>query len=358
MRREERIEHVRDHLLPWYRAHKRDLPWRRTGDPYAIWISEVMLQQTRVVAAEPYYRRFLQRFPTVKALAKARLDDVLKAWEGMGYYARARNLHKAAQVVVQRHGGHVPRTMAELQALPGVGRYTAGAIASFAFGLPEPILDGNVKRVLVRIFRIREDPRLPAVERKLWDLAARLVPPDDAGDFNQSLIELGAMVCVPRNPRCPQCPVREACLAREKGEQDTLPLRRPAPERPHSIIAVAVVYKRGRVLIGRRPAHALLGGLWEFPGGKVQEGETLEAAAAREVREEIGIEVEILDPIAAVDHAYSHFRITMHAFAARWISGEAKAIGCDEVKWVYPRDLDRYAFPKANRRIIERLRGE
>jgi A/G-specific adenine glycosylase len=342
--------------LRWYDGQARDLPWRRTDDPYAIWISEIMLQQTQVATAQPYYERFMQRFPTVEKLARARLDTVLKLWEGLGYYSRARNLHAAAKVLVKRFGGRLPHERKELLTLPGVGTYTAGAIASIAFAQREPVVDGNVTRVLCRLFHIRENPKEAAVHRAIWSLAEHLLPASRPGDFNQALMELGSEVCLPRTPRCDACPVVRACLARRHGEETTVPVR-PARKRiPRHTIAVGVIYRQGRILIDRRKAEGLLGGLWEFPGGKKKRGETLEQALRREVREELGIRIRIKHPLVTLDHAYSHFRIRLHAFECAYVAGTPRCLGCDAFKWVRPTDLRRYAFPAANTRIIEALR--
>jgi len=349
---------VRVALSAWYRRNGRDLPWRNTRDPYAIWVSEVMLQQTRVGAVAPYYCRFLERFPDVRALARARLQSVLKAWEGMGYYSRARNLHRAARLVVSRFGGQLPRSPGELMGLPGIGRYTAGAIASIAFGLDEPVLDGNVTRVLARLFPIRANPKEAVVQRKLWDLARQMIPPGQAGLVNQAMMDLGAVVCVPRAPRCPVCPVRRYCRALTRGEQSALPRRDKPKVLPHEIIVAGVIRKGSRILIDQRKPQGLLGGLWEFPGGKVQKGERLADALVREVREELGVEVQVLGRLVRVNHAYTHFRITLYVFECRYVSGTPRAIGCEAFKWVRIADLDRYPFPKANHRILDLLRGE
>lgn len=341
-------------LLLWYAQHKRDLPWRRDAhDPYRVWIAEIMLQQTQVATVIPYYERFLARFPTVQALANAKMDEVLKAWEGAGYYARARNLHRAAQAIVARFGGALPHTVTELQTLPGIGRYTAGAIASIAFNSDAPVLDGNVARVLCRIFKITEEPR--QVERELWTIMELMLPHGHAGEFNQAMMELGATVCTPRNPLCATCPLKRICIARKLGIQNELPTKPAKKKLPHHEIAVGVVWKRNKLLIAQRPAEKLLGGLWEFPGGHREKNESLRACARREIQEELGIHVQVEDEFAVVEHAYSHFSITMHAFHCRWVSGRPRAIGCTAWKWVAPGELEQYAFPKANRKIIVRL---
>ncbi len=357
MKQEQRYVHVRRALLGWFARNARDLPWRRTKDPYAIWISEIMLQQTRVQAVVPYYERFLTRFLTVEQLARARLDAVIKLWEGLGYYSRARNLHKAAQKIVTQLDGRLPATREQLLALPGIGRYTAGAIASIAFDRPEPLVDGNVTRVLCRIFRIQGSPKDPAVQKRIWAIAAKLVPERHAGQFNQALMELGRETCLPRHPRCADCPVNGFCEARFHDEQDLLPTRVPKKPLPFYTVAVGVIYRNGRILIDQRKPEGLLGGLWEFPGGKRQRGESLEAALRREVREELAITVRVGRLLAVVDHAYSHFRVRIHAFECTYVSGTPRCIACADFKWVRPGDLARYAFPAANKRIMEILRS-
>jgi len=352
MKRLERHAFIHNSLRDWFAAHARDLPWRRTDDPYAIWVSEIMLQQTRVEVVVPYYERFLARFPTVESLARARLDTVLKLWEGLGYYARARSLHRAAQEIVTRFGGQLPSAREDLLSLPGIGRYTAGAIASIACDRPEPLVDGNVARVLCRIFRIRGNPKDTAIRDRLWSIAQELVPDDRPGRFNQALMELGAQVCLPRGPCCDVCPVNRVCEARLHHEQEVLPTRVPKKRVPRYVVAVGVIYRRGRILIDKRKPEGLLGGLWEFPGGKKQRGETLQAALRREIREELTLRVRVGRQIAVVDHAYSHFHVHIHAFACTYVRGVPRCVTCDAFKWVRPGDLGRYAFPAANKKII------
>ncbi|MBN2492327.1 MAG: A/G-specific adenine glycosylase [Planctomycetes bacterium] len=340
-------------MLAWYRANARDLPWRRTRDPYRIWLSEIMLQQTRVKTVRPYYDRFTRAFPRVEDLAAAGAGEVLKLWEGLGYYSRARHLLEAARWVVREGGGRFPETAAELVGLPGVGRYTAGAIASIAFGERAPVLDGNVKRVLARLFLVREPVDEGATEARLWTLAAALVSPRAPGDSNQALMELGARVCRPRRPDCTVCPVRALCRARAAGEAEALPARRAARRAlPHHEIVAAAIGRNGRYLFGQRPLGGLLGGLWEFPGGKVERGEAHAEALVRELREELGVETAVGARIASLEHAYSHFRITLHLHRARISRGRPVPRFHTELKWLLPAQFDRYAFPAATRRLL------
>jgi A/G-specific adenine glycosylase len=353
----------RDALPAWFDGARRPMPWREPGpdgrDPYRVWVSEVMLQQTRVETAAPYFRRFVEAFPTVEALAAAPLDDVLKRWEGLGYYSRARNLHRAAQTVVAEHGGRVPSDEAAFRALPGVGPYTEAAVLSLAYGVPLAVLDGNVVRVLARVFAVDADAKAGRTRRALQDLAGRLLDARDPGRWNEAVMELGATVCTPRAPACGRCPLRDVCQAYAQGEPEAYPVTAKAKPVPHHTVAVAVIADdAGRLLVQRRPEDAMLGGLWEFPGGKQEAGETVEAACAREVREELAVEVEVGRPVARVEHAYSHFRITLHAFRCRITDGEPASAGGLPLRWVRPAELDDLAFPRANRRVIEALQAE
>ncbi|NIN73548.1 MAG: A/G-specific adenine glycosylase [Gemmatimonadetes bacterium] len=349
MEAESNVSNLRRRLLAWYDAHRRDLPWRRTSNSYHVWVAEVMLVQTQVDTVVPYYRRFIERFPDVESLAAADLDEVLKAWEGLGYYARARNLHKAAGIIVGEHGGELPRHEKELLALPGIGRYVAAAILSIAFDSPVLAVDGNVRRVLSRLNDLA-DPSDAIIRGRGAPFVA-----ERPGDVNQALMDLGSAICTPQSPRCDACPIESACLAHANGTAAERPGRRPGKKRPHYDIAVGVVWRGDEILIAKRPPEGLLGGLWEFPGGKPEPGESLEAAVVREVGEEVGIEVEPGAKIAAVDHAYSHFEITLHAFHCRYRTGTPRPLACQEVTWVLPEEMDRYAFPAANRRVLEQL---
>lgn len=343
------------HLLDWFDHSRRAMPWRDDPLPYRVWISEIMLQQTQVDTVRPYFLRFLSRFPTVQALASANMEDLLRAWEGLGYYARARNLHMAAQIVVNDYEGELPTTAQELKALPGIGDYAAAAIASICFAEAVPVVDGNVLRVFSRFWGIEDDV---ARQRTRRDLTQRLYPYVDArrpGDFNQAVMELGALVCRPRNPDCPTCPIRRTCHARRTGRTGELPVKTRRKAVPHYDIAVGIIRKKGSILVARRRQDQMLGGLWEFPGGKRKGDEALEDAVGREICEETGLAVDVGRLLCTVEHAYSHFRISLHAFECRYLSGRAQPLASDEVRWVPPDQLRDLPFPTANRKIITML---
>jgi len=342
-------------LLHWYAANARRLPWRGDPDPYAVWVSEIMLQQTRVETVIPYFQRWMERFPTIPALAAAAQQDVLAAWEGLGYYSRARNLHRAAQVVITDYGGKLPRDMKALRSLPGIGRYTAGAIASIAFGMNEPTLDGNIRRVLSRLFNVQIPARSKEGETRLWELAAANLPPGRAGDFNQALMDLGTAICTPHQPNCEQCPLVEHCAAHALGVQEERPILPARGTTPHYIVTAAVIQRDGKTLIALRPPEGLLGGLWEFPGGKLQAGEDLATCLKREIYEELGAEIEVGGQIGIFHHAYTHFRVTLHAFGCTLQAGEPHNLEHNALAWVSIPELQNYPMGKLDRLIAKQL---
>lgn len=348
-------------LLAWYGQSAALLPWRGTRDIYRVWLSEILLQQTQIETVIPYYERFLARYPDVFALASAPLDDILKLWEGLGYYSRARHLHKTAQRIVQQAGGNWPKTAAELQTLPGIGPYTAGAIASIVYQEPVPVVDGNVIRVLSRILDIEEDITRPDVKTRLWQIAADWVPSENPGDYNQALMELGQKICRPRSPHCEACPVASLCLARSRGTQSARPVKTKKAPSPHYDVAAGIIWRDDQLLIAQRPTEGLLGGLWEFPGGKREDGETLQMCLRRELREELAIEVEVGDLFIKVKHAFTHFKITLYAYECRYIGpiapySEPQNVGVKGWAWARLTELDAYAFGKADRSVIAALK--
>jgi A/G-specific adenine glycosylase len=349
------MQSIRKKLLTWYDKTKRDLPWRETDDPYHIWVSEIMLQQTQVKTVLPYYTRWVKTFPTVEKLASAQEQKVLKLWEGLGYYSRARNLRKAAGIVVKEMGGRIPDTVEGLLGLPGVGRYTAGAIASIAFGLKAPVLDGNVKRVVSRLFRLNENGTTAASEKHLWQVVENLLPVRRVGDFNQSLMELGATVCTPKSPACLECPLRTSCKAALKGDVERFPPARRRVQIKKIEVSAAVILKNGKTYIQQRMEGGLMGGLWEFPGGKLEIGETPEECLKREIREELGVGATRLKKIMTVKHSYTRFRVILHVFRCCLNKGRLHPTGCKQWKWVPPSRLSAYPFPAANVKILEYL---
>ena len=355
-------------LLGWWEINGRrdpaQKPWMFTPaglwptaaealDPYGIWIAEVMLQQTQLAVVLPYWQRWMEAFPTVDVLATASLDEVRLRWQGLGYYSRARRLHEAAQILVGRPW---PRTLEGWMALPGIGRTTAGSILSSAFNAPLPILDGNVKRVLARL---TAHPRPPARDEALfWTWSEALLDEVRPRDTNQSLMDLGATLCTPRSPSCQRCPWRLHCAAYASGDPCRWPVTEAPKPLPFQVIGVGVVLNEaGEVLIDQRLEGGLLGGMWEFPGGKQEEGETIEACISRELREELAIEVMVCELLISVDHAYSHKKLRFVVHLCSWLSGEPQPLASQQVRWVRPDQLNDYPFPAANARIIEALLG-
>jgi len=338
-------------LLSWYADNARSLPWRGLNDPYAVWVSEIMLQQTRVDTVGPYYHRWMGRFPTVQSLAQADQQEVLQLWEGLGYYSRARNLHQAARLVVERYGGKLPSTRTEPESLPGIGRYTAAAIASIAYGADEPALDGNIRRVIARVFDVQLPARSSEGEARLLELLNENLPVGKVSEFNQALMDLGATICSPRAPQCGRCPVEHLCQAHLLGIEAERPVLVSKPAVPHYTVTAAVIRREGLVLIARRPANGLLGGLWEFPGGKVEQGEALQEGLRREIGEELGAQIEVGNELGVFKHVYTHFKVTLHAFYCQLIQGEPRAIEASELRWVQPAELGDYPMGKIDRQI-------
>jgi A/G-specific adenine glycosylase len=336
-------------LLDWYHKHGRTLPWRDHPDPYAVWVSEIMLQQTRVETVIPYFEKWMRLFPDVTSLANASEQEVLNAWEGLGYYSRARNLHKAAKTIAEKFNGQLPRDLTELRGLPGIGRYTVGAIASMAFGMDEPTLDGNLRRVFSRLFDVREFADSPVGEKILWELATQNLPKGKAGDYNQALMDLGATICLPKNPRCLLCPLMEICEARKNGTQELRPVMKPKKAVPHYVHAAAVILQRGRVLLSQRLPEGLLGGMWEFPNGRVNADPAKELTkilyAATKLRVKKG------EALGVIQHAYTHFKVTVHAFLCEPVSIPKSK----NLKWVKITELDGYPMGKVDRQIAGKL---
>ncbi len=336
-------------MVVWFREHQRAMPWRDDPQPYRVWISEVMLQQTRVEAVIPYFNRFLVRFPDVESLAAAAPADVLKLWEGLGYYSRARNLHKAAQLVVQQYGGRLPDNYDELLTLPGLGPYAAAAVASIAFGEAVPVVDGNVLRVMTRFWGIADDIRKAPVKK---DIAARLTKPiADSGDpssFNQGMMELGAMICKPKSPKCLPCPLRDDCVALAQGRVEELPVKGKPGAVPHHDLTVAIVEKNGKYLLQQRPADGMLGGMWEWPGGRCKPSDLIEL-----VKQETGIGIQLGQELGRVSHGYSHFTITIQVFIGVYEGGRLKGGDGLRPQWCGRKTITALPMGKAAIQIAE-----
>ncbi|MBI4806447.1 MAG: A/G-specific adenine glycosylase [Desulfovibrio sp.] len=346
-------------LLAWFAKAKRPLPWRESYDPYQVWLSEIMLQQTQMDRAVSYFNRFLARFPDVQTLARASEDEVLSLWEGLGYYSRGRNLLKAARVVVAQHGGLIPSDPAALNALPGVGAYTAGAVLSIAHNRDVPAVDANVERVLSRCFDLADSPRDPAGKKLFANLAAKLIPSGQARDFNQALMELGALVCTPRNPDCAACPLSGICGALASGtveERPSLPQSKPAI---HIGMGTAVIMHQGLFFVQKRNPGGVWAGLWEFPGGQMEPGEEPERTALREVAEETGFTVRSLGKLAVIKHSYTRYRVTMHAYLAGFPDGtkppEPVLTAATSSRWLPFEALAGLAFPTAMRKLMRAI---
>jgi len=351
----ENVRQIRSALTKWYNINRRKLPWRASKNPYHIWASEMMLQQTQVNTVIPYYQRFLKKFADVEALAAADLQDVLKLWEGLGYYSRARNFHKAAQAVVSEHRGIVPDDREMFLALPGVGDYIAAAVLSIAFDRPLAVVDGNVKRVFARLFEIDSPVNVSASYKIFQAKANELLDVSDPATFNQAVMELGALVCKPAKPDCAVCPLSKWCVSLEKNHTDRYPVKQKKAPVPHYYMAVGVVFKKDKVLIVRRPVEKMLGGLWEFPGGRLQAKEKAENACTRIIAEKVNLKVAVESKLTRIQHAYTHFKITADIFICTLVSGRVRRNGPTDHCWVTLSALEKYPFPTSNHKFISKL---
>lgn len=345
---------IQENLLNWFENNQRPLPWRTHYEPYEVWISEIMLQQTQVATMLPYFERWMQRFPNLKSLAEAEEETVLKLWEGLGYYSRARNIQKTAQTLLATRGGSFPTDHATILKLPGIGPYTAAAICSIAFEQDYAVLDGNVIRVLSRFLDFRE--KIQNHKALFWETAQELLPPGKARDFNQAMMELGALVCTPRKPTCTNCPLKKICKANKSGTQELLPYKGPSRSKVEVKVVVAIIHQGGKIFIQKRQAKGLMAGLWEFPGGKVEKEEALETALHREIQEELGVSIKHIRPFMNFKHAYTKYLVDLHSYLADFDQGELELRAASEGKWVFLEELDQFTFPAANVKLIEALR--
>ena len=344
-------------LLEWFAKNKRDLPWRENRTPYRVWISEIMLQQTRVETVIPYYTRWMEAFPNPVSLAKSDEQQVLKQWEGLGYYSRARTLYKTAGIIMQKWNGIFPNDLKTLESLPGIGRYTAGAIASIAFNQAVPALDGNIRRIYSRLFDLAIPLRTKESETILWQLAGSEIEGENSpGAYHEALMDLGSSVCLPSAPRCLLCPLTSWCEAFKKNRVSQRPVTKQAKSIPHFIVTAGIIQKpNDEVLIAQRPAHGLLGGLWEFPGGKQEKNETLEECLIRELREELEVQVIIKAPFGVYKHAYTHFRVTLHAFLCEIGDQNPQPVEAQALRWVEIPNLAAFPMGKIDRQIARDL---
>lgn len=339
-------------LLSWYHQTRRDLPWRRSRDPYAIWISEIMLQQTQVDTVLPYFEKWMQRFPTARKLAAAHEDEVVKMWEGLGYYSRARNLHRAAKIVVEQHQGKLPATPEDLAKLPGIGPYTLGALLSIAFDQPAPAVDGNVLRVFSRLFAIRENIKEKNTVEKVRRLATELYPPTQRSEMAQAWMELGALVCLPANPRCLKCPLHAFCAARKQGLTGELPVVDKRPKVQKIETAAVLIRKNGSVLLEKRPLGKIMGGLWTFPTVKLSKKKWSAGELAPLFEEHLGFSLRVKNRLASFSHSYTVYRANLHVFAAETAGAQKLKL---EMSWISVGELNKIPFPAVHAKIARQL---
>jgi len=343
----------RRRLRAWYARHARDLPWRRSRDPYRIWVSEIMLQQTQVATVGPYFERFLEQFASIEALAQAEEQEVLRRWEGLGYYRRARHLRRAAQIIAREHGGRFPCDLEAVGRLPGIGRYTAGAILSIAFDARAPILEANTARLHSRLLAFRGSTTAAPGQRLLWTMAECVLPRRDVGRFNQALMELGSQVCLPRNPRCDACPVAPLCRARAEGSQQEIPRPKAKPRLEARHEVALIVRNRGRVLLVRCPDDGRWAGLWDFPRLVVrsQQAAALRRELVESVQQHFGVTIELGKHLKTLKHGVTRFRITLDCYEAKHLSGPNGRIDATRVRWVQPVELDHYPLNTTGRKL-------
>lgn len=344
-------------LINWFITNQRTLPWRKNRTAYRVWISELMLQQTRVDQATPYYRRFMKRFPSLTSLANAEQQEVLKYWEGLGYYARARNLHAAAQEIKMNLRGRFPNNYHDLIKVKGIGPYTAAAVASFAFGEDVAVVDGNVYRVLSRVFAYDKEISLTESKQQFQLWVDELLPIGKSALFNEGMMELGATLCTPRKPHCETCPLTHVCKGKDR-PYDFPHKKKKAPVPLVKVGAAVVENAKGEVLIAQRPQDKMLGGLWEFPGGKIQKKESMPECIARELKEELGVDIKVGKFLIKVKHTYSHFKLEMDVHWAKILRGLPDKVECADWAWCDIDTLDEYPFSKADLKVIDKLKSE
>jgi A/G-specific adenine glycosylase len=328
------------------------MPWRGETDPYKIWISEIMLQQTQVATVRDYYLRWIKRFPDIQSVSESSIDEVLKYWEGLGYYSRARNFYQSCRAL-NKQGSKVPKGMDEFRKLKGVGPYIAAAVQSIAFNIPVGVVDGNVNRVISRFYAYKDIPLKN--KKKINEFMSLIINQKRPGDINQAMMDLGRYVCKPSNPLCDQCPLNKGCKALQLGIQSDLPITIKKAQKPHYDVAVGIIWDKNKLLITKRKEDGLLGGLWEFPGGKIKKNESIKSAIKREIKEELSINIKPETLIHQVDHHYSHFSVTINAINCQYNGGQIKLSGPTDFKWVNTSKLRSYAFPKASIKLFNAI---
>tara|TARA_Y100001960_G_C14732623_1_gene858445 strand:+ start:40 stop:1086 length:1047 start_codon:yes stop_codon:yes gene_type:complete len=340
-------------ILRWYKQNHQQYPWRETSNPYHIWLSEIMLQQTQAKTVIPYYNKWLKIFPSITSVAKAPLDTILKAWEGLGYYARARNFHKACIMLHEKNINTVPNTLNDFIKLPGVGEYTAAAVLSIAYKQPLPAIDTNVIRVFSRIKEVRA--LFPKSKKIIFKYVQNDFLHKSPGDYNQAMMDFGRFICTNGQPKCNMCVINKFCNAFVNNSVNKFPLKIKKVKKPHHHVAVGVIWKNNKILITKRPNAGLLGGLWELPGGKILPNEQPQHCVAREIKEELNLEVSVQKKLHQIQHAYSHFSISLSAYKCKLIKGAPKLIGCVDYRWIKPEDVNKFAFPKANHKLFNKI---
>ena len=343
---------IRSSLLDWYDLHDRDMPWRGVTDPYKIWVSEIMLQQTQVGTVRDYYKHWINTFPDIKSVATASIDDVLKKWEGLGYYSRARNFHHSCQTI-HKINGKVPKGINEFQKLKGVGPYIASAVQSIAYNIPVGVVDGNVNRVVTRLYAYKQVPQKN--KSKIEQFMSGLISNKRPGDINQAIMDLGRYICKPSQPLCQECPISTSCEAKKQGLESLLPIKVKKSAKPHHNVAVGIIWNKDKLLITKRKEQGLLGGLWEFPGGKIQKNEDVNSAIKREIKEELSISINPEKIVHQIDHHYSHFSVTINAVNCTYNGGQIKLSGPVDFKWIQTSKLRSFAFPKASIKLFNAI---
>ena len=349
---------ISNELVRWFKKNKREMPWRLDKTPYRIWISELMLQQTKVDQVIPFYNKWMNNFPTLSSLSNASQEEILKSWEGLGYYSRARNIYKSSRIIDEKFNGIFPSNPSEIESLPGIGPYTKAAICSIAFNLDYAVLDGNVMRVLSRLYLYEKDISLSSSKKDLQTIADRILPEGNASNFNESIMEFGALICTTKKTDCTKCPIKNNCLAFKENVVSKYPVRTPKKKIPEMIVGAAVIIYKNKILISQRRSGQMLEGLWEFPGGKKEVKESIQQCIKREIKEELDIDIRIDKHLITINHFYSHFKMKMHTYFAKIHKGIPKSMESQNFEWVSLKDIRSRPFSKADLKVIDALKNQ